>query len=105
MSKRLLAELQTRVNSQMMVIDALRIENQRLKDGSEVNDLRQRIRKLNEQLRFGPIPDHARTGYEERHSSGSIPKEMLRRLKQLAHPDKHGNSELSNTVMKFLNTI
>ena len=30
---------------------------------------------------------------------------MLRRLKQLTHPDKHSDSELSNTVMKLLNTL
>jgi hypothetical protein len=96
MSKRLLAELQSRVNSQMNVIDALRDENQRLRDGTEVVELRQLIRNLNEKLRCEKLGIQVQA---------SIPKDMLRRMKQLAHPDKHGNSELSNTVMKFLNSL
>jgi len=31
-----------------------------------------------------------------------IPADMLRRLIQLCHPDRHGNSEASNTATRFL---
>lgn len=34
-----------------------------------------------------------------------IDRIMLRRIKQLCHPDKHNNSELSTSVMKFLNAL
>jgi len=32
----------------------------------------------------------------------AIPLEMVRRLIQLCHPDRHGNSEASNTATRFL---
>ncbi len=31
-----------------------------------------------------------------------IPADMLRRLVQLCHPDRHGNSEASNTATRYL---
>jgi len=31
-----------------------------------------------------------------------IPADMVRRLIQLCHPDRHGNSEASNTATRFL---
>lgn len=34
-----------------------------------------------------------------------ITPEMLRRLKQLCHPDRHGSSKLAETVMVWLNAI
>jgi len=32
----------------------------------------------------------------------AIPLDMVRRLIQLCHPDRHGNSEASNTATRFL---
>lgn len=34
--------------------------------------------------------------------ASSIPRDMWRRLIQLVHPDKHGNSESANEVTKWL---
>ena len=92
MTSTYVSELQSRVNSQMMIIDELRETNTRLKEGTEVDRLKTRIRELETQLR-------------KESSQSTLTTEMLRRLKQLSHPDKHGNSELSNTVMKFLNSL
>lgn len=94
------AELQSRVNSQMLIIDALREENKRLKEGTEVANLQKRIRELDKKLNSILYKE-----LKGSNSISSIPSDMLKRLKQLAHPDKHGNSELSNTVMKFLNSL
>ena len=35
-------------------------------------------------------------------TAASIPPDMLSRLIRLCHPDKHGNSEASNTATSFL---
>lgn len=32
----------------------------------------------------------------------AIPQDMLRRLIQLAHPDRHGNSEAANIATRYL---
>lgn len=41
----------------------------------------------------------------EKQASGSIPAEMWRRMVQLCHPDKHGNSEAANKATQWLNKI
>ena len=97
MSSRFISELQSRVNSQMMIIDELRETNKRLKEGTEVAHLQQQIRELERKLRTSSSSLSVK--------DSSFPKEMLKRMQQLAHPDKHGNSELANTVMKFLNSL
>ncbi len=97
MSSRFISELQSRVNSQMMIIDELMETNKRLKEGTEVAHLQQQIRELERKLRTSSSSLSVK--------DSSFPKEMLKRMKQLAHPDKHGNSELANTVMKFLNSL
>ena len=35
-------------------------------------------------------------------TAAPIPADMLRRLVQLCHPDRHGNSEASNTATRYL---
>lgn len=100
MTSKYVAELQSRVNSQMLIIDELRDENKRLKEGTEVDNLKKQIIELNRKIILSSIKELKTTT-----TSPSIPSDMLKRLKQLAHPDKHGNSELSNTVMKFLNSL
>jgi len=35
-------------------------------------------------------------------TTAPIPTEMLRRLVQLCHPDRHGNSEAANTATRYL---
>lgn len=50
--------------------------------------------------------DHASGSYEDlrgnRTSSGSISKDLLRRLIMLCHPDKHGGSALATEVTQQL---
>ena len=44
----------------------------------------------------------ARNQSQSRHSGPAIPAEMLRRLIQLAHPDRHGGSEAATKATRWL---
>lgn len=64
---------------------ALPLEQQLAEARHEVSVLRQRLAAL-----------------EHRPSSPAIPATMLRRLLQLAHPDRHGNSRAANEATAWL---
>lgn len=96
MSSREITELRSRVNSQMEIIDALRAENQMLKDGTYTNELQRLQRKL-EKMKFELEGKQV--------VSASIPDEFKKRLVMLCHPDRHNNSEMSNKVSQWLNTL
>ena len=76
MSSRFISELQSRVNSQMMIIDELRETNKRLKEGTEVAHLQQQIRELERKLRTSSSSLSVK--------DSSFPKEMLKRMKHLS---------------------
>ena len=72
-------------------------------DVAELDDLRRQIdslRKQNQRLQADLTLAQKTTAPWNRGSG--IPPEMLRRLIQLAHPDRHGGSDAANTATQWL---
>jgi predicted nucleic acid-binding Zn-ribbon protein len=81
-------------------------ERDRLKASNE--DLLERVMTLTKEvtkLRWDQIGSTYDALRQSLHSSTAIPGDMLKRLKMLAHPDRHGNSEMSTKVMQWLNSL
>ena len=72
-------------------------------DVAELEDLRRQIdslRKQNQRLQADLTLAQKTTA--PWHRGSGIPPEMLRRLIQLAHPDRHGGSDAANTATQWL---
>lgn len=79
-------------------------ERDRLKEVNE--DLLNRFMALSQELTQLRLEQFSQSQIFTRHSrNDSIPADMLKRLKMLAHPDRHGNSEMSTKVMQWLNSL
>lgn len=100
MSSREITELRSRVKSQMEIIDALKLENKLLKNGQYTNELQRLQRKL-EQMK-SELEGRPRS---RSLSSLSLPEDIKKRLVMLCHPDRHNNSEMSNKVLQWLNSL
>jgi hypothetical protein len=59
----------------------------------ELLELRAEVAALRRRLQSGSLAER---------KALAIPPDMLARLIRLCHPDKHGNSEASNTATSFL---
>jgi hypothetical protein len=83
-----------------------RINTHRMKLLEEMNKIRFENMKLsleNRRLAFENIELNLKSdGFGERKSLTTIPKDMMRRLIQLVHPDKHNGSEAANTATQWL---
>lgn len=64
------------------------------RDDSELQRLRQTIADLRLEL----IIARSRTS-----DSGGVDKAMLKKMRMLCHPDKHGNSAVATEVTQYLN--
>ena len=72
-------------------------------DPEEVNRLRRKIDGLQSEItRLQLALMAAKNQAPPPRYNGSIPQEMLRRLIQLAHPDRHGGSEASTKATRWL---
>jgi len=107
MSKRELAELRSRVNSQMGIIDALRKENECLRNGDSESGLYKLNLLIRDQSRTITRLESTVASLRNQQSvdSGFLPSEIKRRLKMLCHPDRHNNSEMSTKVSQWLNRL
>jgi hypothetical protein len=81
-------------------------ERDRLKSSNE--DLLKRVIQLtkeNQELMFRAFRANMRESVIHLSPSSSIPSDIIKRLRMLCHPDRHGNSEMSTKVMQWLNTL
>lgn len=73
-------------------------------DPEEVNRLRSKVTEL--EFRIMLLQTDLRNARNQapplRYNGSAIPQEMLRRLIQLAHPDKHSGSEASTKATRWL---
>lgn len=70
-------------------------------DPDEVIRLRRKVTELELQITMLQS-DLRHRNQPPRYSSSPIPQEMLRRLIQLSHPDKHSGSEASTKATRWL---
>lgn len=70
--------------------------------GKEITTLKQKVVELESRVRYAEQRTY--TPYAQYHYTDNIfiPHDQWRRLVQLAHPDKHGNSKASTEVMQWL---
>jgi hypothetical protein len=71
-------------------------------DPEEVTRLRSKVIGLEMQITLLQFQLRDANNQPPRYNGSTIPQEMLRRLIQLSHPDRHGNSEASTKATRWL---
>ncbi len=85
-------------------------QKQAAQAGSDRRAMMQQNQELNSRLSsqadlISGMLEKLREYEREKQTAGSIPADMWRRLVQLCHPDRHGNSEAANNATQWLNKV